>query len=279
MSSDLGSLFTILQTSYVTISFEFLQVYDHVLTINDEIQFVWSTSWSLGKVLYFLTRYSPYLNIVPWTWSILGPPVMSAKLCGVLNLVNGWIVLAGLMVAETIMLLRVWAMWNQSRKCGIFLLVLALVAIVVGSLMYATFLRHVSLGDIPAETSMRGCHIKFEDNATYISFLVLMAFEIIMLILTVIKGLRDLHPKIKYSSSSSSSFLFKFYQDGVLYYTVLAAVSFANAMVLLFADREFALVLLALVSVHVSQSNLSLRDLLDHRGPSTQFFPRVSSFD
>ncbi|KAJ8517437.1 hypothetical protein ONZ45_g5364 [Pleurotus djamor] len=111
--------------------------------------------------------------------------------------------------------------------------------------MYATFLRHVSLGDIPAETSMRGCHIKFEDNATYISFLVLMAFEIIMLILTVIKGLRDLHPKIKYSSSSSSSFLFKFYQDGVLYYTVLAAVSFANAMVLLFADREFALVLLA----------------------------------
>ncbi|KAJ8515754.1 hypothetical protein ONZ45_g6860 [Pleurotus djamor] len=219
-------------------------LYDHIITFHNEVQYVWSGSWCLGKVLYFLTRYSPYLNIIFALWRYMGPSDMPTQLCDNLIRAGGWINVFALVVAEVIMLLRVWAMHNQSRRCGVLLLVLAVACAVFGDTALAG-------------AALRGCHFKYESNNTFISYLVLMVFEIIMLNLTVIKGLKDLHP---ISQCSSSSFLFKFYQDGVLYYVALASISLANVLVLLLASLHFAALLAA--PQHAFHSILSARILL-----------------
>jgi len=38
-------------------------VYDHVLTFVDEISLVWPATWGLGKVLFILARYPPYIDM------------------------------------------------------------------------------------------------------------------------------------------------------------------------------------------------------------------------
>ncbi|KAJ4477748.1 hypothetical protein C8J55DRAFT_515419 [Lentinula edodes] len=34
-----------------------LLLYDYLLTLDDEIEFIWRKSWSIGKVLFIISRY------------------------------------------------------------------------------------------------------------------------------------------------------------------------------------------------------------------------------
>jgi len=40
----------------------YYKVYDHSLTLGVEIQLVWPTPWSIGKILYFATSYLGFLD-------------------------------------------------------------------------------------------------------------------------------------------------------------------------------------------------------------------------
>lgn len=42
----------------------FREVYDHLITLDDEVSLVWPVKWSLGKVLFMLARYPPYIDTV-----------------------------------------------------------------------------------------------------------------------------------------------------------------------------------------------------------------------
>ncbi|KAJ8461777.1 hypothetical protein ONZ45_g18178 [Pleurotus djamor] len=257
MSPELYFLSIAQRTSYSLIAFACLLLYDHIITLSDEIQYVWSTPWGLGKLLFFLTRYIPYLDIISGVWRYMGPPTMSHDLCIVLNQVSGWICVAGLLIAEVIMVLRVWAIYNQSRKMGVFLVIAALTCIIIGGIMYGVFVKSTAIdtsSGFRELTSLRGCHFSAESNTSYISFLLLMTFEMLMLLLTILKGINDLGPKLNLSNSTSS-FLFKFYQD---------AISLANVIVLVVADRHLAIILVspqcALHSIFSARILLRLRE-------------------
>lgn len=38
------------------------QLCDYFLTLDDEINYYWPARWTLGKVLFFLTRYPPFVS-------------------------------------------------------------------------------------------------------------------------------------------------------------------------------------------------------------------------
>lgn len=40
-----------------------LQAYDYLLTFSRELALVWPTEWNLIKVLFFLTRYTPLVDV------------------------------------------------------------------------------------------------------------------------------------------------------------------------------------------------------------------------
>ena len=59
------------------------QLYDHTLTMGREIEYVWPTSWSLGKCLYFASKYLAiidgamqcYSNYISTNHSLLFAPL------------------------------------------------------------------------------------------------------------------------------------------------------------------------------------------------------------
>ncbi|KAJ3990794.1 hypothetical protein F5050DRAFT_1813453 [Lentinula boryana] len=56
--STINSVFV--QDGYVTQytnSGSTLLFYDYLLTLDDEIEFIWKKSWSIGKVLFIISRY------------------------------------------------------------------------------------------------------------------------------------------------------------------------------------------------------------------------------
>ncbi|KAF4600468.1 hypothetical protein EYR38_005097 [Pleurotus pulmonarius] len=54
---DLSVLFVAKMGTYIAVSSAVILVYDYFLTLPDEIQYVWPTHWSLGKVLYLSSKY------------------------------------------------------------------------------------------------------------------------------------------------------------------------------------------------------------------------------
>ena len=38
------------------------QVHDWLIILNREVEHVWKTKWSVGKILYILSRYGPFFD-------------------------------------------------------------------------------------------------------------------------------------------------------------------------------------------------------------------------
>lgn len=42
---------------------EVAQVYDYFITFEREVEFIWPSKWTFIKTLFFVTRYSPFLDV------------------------------------------------------------------------------------------------------------------------------------------------------------------------------------------------------------------------
>lgn len=40
-----------------------MQVYDYFITFEREVEFIWPSKWTFIKTLFFVTRYSPFLDV------------------------------------------------------------------------------------------------------------------------------------------------------------------------------------------------------------------------
>ncbi|KAF8124714.1 hypothetical protein EV363DRAFT_1435185 [Boletus edulis] len=131
MSAALQSaLTTIQQNDYLTLAAIIAAAYDYVLTFSKEIEYIWSKPWTWVSTLFILVRYVGLCNLVGF---IPGPAKMYVFILpsssGVLNttdvcrivvseiidVINSWTFILFFGSADFVMILRVWAMYNQSR--------------------------------------------------------------------------------------------------------------------------------------------------------------------
>ncbi|KAF4574519.1 hypothetical protein EYR36_005862 [Pleurotus pulmonarius] len=193
-------------------------------------------------------------------------PSIPPETCVLLYNVSGWMVIIGMIIAEIIMVIRVWALWGNSKIVGAILVVLSIIGVVVTAISYALFSG--SLEFIATDTiapGLIGCLPGRGTNIVFIGYLVLMAYEALVMILLLLKG-------VQHFRHVSTRFLYAFYQDGIVYYGVLLLISVLNVIVLLTGPRENANLLTTLQRTF--HSILSARMLLQLRKSAQrrQFF-------
>ncbi|KAF8128540.1 hypothetical protein EV363DRAFT_1221139 [Boletus edulis] len=120
MSSELQSaVSSIVENNYVTLVILTAVGYDYILTFSEEIEYIWNKPWTRVSILFVLVRY-------------LGLCAVILCVCVVsLNEVIKWLFTA------VAMILRVWAIYSQSRIIlGILLTlyVLEIVPFMIGSI-------------------------------------------------------------------------------------------------------------------------------------------------
>ncbi|KAF4602542.1 hypothetical protein EYR40_005754 [Pleurotus pulmonarius] len=239
--------------------------YDYILTVYDERNLVWKAKWSVGKVLFLLTRYPTFVDVGMAVYHNIAPSI-PPETCVLLYNVSGWMVIIGMIIAEIIMVIRVWALWGNSKIVGAILVVLSIIGVVVTAISYALFSG--SLEFIATDTiapGLIGCLPGRGTNIVFIGYLVLMAYEALVMILLLLKG-------VQHFRHVSTRFLYAFYQDGIVYYGVLLLISVLNVIVLLTGPRENANLLTTLQRTF--HSILSARMLLQLRKSAQrrQFF-------
>ncbi|KAH7920505.1 hypothetical protein BV22DRAFT_796784 [Leucogyrophana mollusca] len=107
-------------TYYITTAAAAAVAYDQVLTFSQEVDLVWKRGWSLMTLLYLIARYSGSLCIIglaAWVICINWSYTVGVAMYLVVNWSSNIFILA----MQAILVIRVYALCNKSKKILIFL--------------------------------------------------------------------------------------------------------------------------------------------------------------
>jgi len=90
-------------------------IYDYVLTFSKEVHYVWLRPWTWVSTIFVLVRYAGLCGAIliglDGSTFVPGPVVI----CTAVSLVSDWEFAIFLAAADLVMILRVFAMWTQSK--------------------------------------------------------------------------------------------------------------------------------------------------------------------
>ncbi|CAE6482287.1 unnamed protein product [Rhizoctonia solani] len=187
-----------------------LLIYDCVITIDQEVKFVWSQRWSFGKVVYLFIRYATILMMIGHVACIhvLNSPIAAVAAIFVWSQVV--IIIAG----SSVLVVRTWLLWGGARW---------VLAALIGGLILASALSiyyvNIDMERFSIITSVNpqlfhGCVVRIPPTV-WRPFVSPLVYETFIIILTVVKV--SLTP-------NRAPLVMRLLLDGTLYYVVVVAV-------------------------------------------------------
>jgi hypothetical protein len=218
--SDPPSLLAAHLVPYTVTACSALLVFDYLCTLDLEITYVWSGPWTLANYLYILNRYLPFIDTLIILDLMTGNP--APETCLVRLKIATWFIVGGIMIAEVILMLRTYAIWERRRPiliilcCNTFLTFLP--SIVVTQIELAS-LHYTS----PPFPTLQACMADRGSKIIIIAYILLVVSETTIVTLTLIKAARHIR-------GTSSNWVVQLYTDGLLFYVYLFAISLASIL-------------------------------------------------
>ncbi|KAF8522510.1 hypothetical protein JB92DRAFT_2887339, partial [Gautieria morchelliformis] len=200
-------------------------IYDYLLTIELDVELLWGTPWSIGKILYLLTRYIHFAS---------GPSV-PARTCSLVYPISGCFIFWGGCLAG-----------SQKRKIAFALPILLVIVIVLLGYLTRIGLTSVSFADVTTLPipNLQSCFITRNDDITFLwDYVIIVSFETVILVLTLIQGVQH----CRHTTSSLVSTLRMW--PGILYYVYLLMLSIPNVLVIAFVEKTIGASLLLMQRV------------------------------
>ncbi|EJD34772.1 hypothetical protein AURDEDRAFT_176167 [Auricularia subglabra TFB-10046 SS5] len=190
--------------------------YDHVLTLSAEIDLVWRSKWSVGKALFLVERYMKWAELgVMFYYDWINSSVPD---CLPIYSYTMYSLLLGVVIADVILILRTWALWDTSRLVIILLSVLLCAITAANYYFVAYYLRTLNFFPLdkvdPRAASIfdnKFCLATKLSNRFAIIWVSIAAFELVIFIMTAIKGFGHFRQQ-------SSSLISAIYRDSMLYF-------------------------------------------------------------
>jgi len=230
-----------------------LVVYDYILTFNDEVTFLWNGKLNWARVLFFLCRYWPGMNLVldnvVLAWN--HPP---SRVCFIWY---NWIIYSGVvsrLVVAMILLLRIHAIYEQNKRLILglsFFLSLALVTEVV-----IAGVASAQLQSIPLPDGFSGCAPTNIPPYAWSFWLPMMLFEFSLVLLVVVKWIR-----LSRSGVSAQNMMLILLRDSVIFFGAALAVILTNCII--WAKQDLSLFAAFPSALFAVQSILGCRMLLN----------------
>ncbi|KAH8102028.1 hypothetical protein BXZ70DRAFT_47824 [Cristinia sonorae] len=252
---DLSRFENLRTETYLDVVSAALLVYDFLLTFHAEVRLIWPSRWNLIKVLFFLTRYLPFIDISLVLFYQTKTNI-TVETCKKAYYPAGWLIVIGITLAEIILMIRTWAIWGRSRRIAICLGVACVSLLVPVLVIEHLWLKTLVFSPYPSPATP-GCLLTGGSSIIAVSFIIVIIFETFVLVLTLIKGVQH------YRLAGNRDLVAVLYRDGVLFYIYLFIISIINFIVIVAAPRELADILA--IFQRVMHSCLSARVLLNLR--------------
>jgi len=253
-----------------------LVAYDIVITIDDELEHVWRQRFSLASILYLANRYFVLIESMLQVVTALDPWVSPATCKSLSLLVEVWSIPIIVTLTEGILVLRVAALYRNTRSVVIPLLLLLLFSFITS----ATLAGILSSDTIPVPSSLPsfvGCFYgttQNRDNALFsATWMPGLIVEVVLIILILCKTVQHVRTSI------ATPVLTIILRDGCMYFAVVFALMLGNAIIYNLPTNmvgEYQTILLqpelSIASVLCSRLFLNLRTSLSPREQVTTSF-------
>ncbi|KAJ7662119.1 hypothetical protein DFH06DRAFT_365779 [Mycena polygramma] len=230
-------------------------LFDYILTLDAEISFMWSSKWSLARVLFFLTRYSPVFDVpVEMYYSMVSN--LESEYCSQLHAAASWGTLFGMAVSEAILILRTYALSGRKRGVLISFTTVWAAGVIASMILLEFFLRSATYGPPPSPV-IPGCFLN-GGTAIFagIPFVLVLLNDTVIMAYTLSLGIQNYR-------HTRNPVILALYRDGFMYYMLLCIISAINVATLLKAPMPIAQ--LFNTFLRVLHSVLSTRILLHAR--------------
>ncbi|EIM88292.1 uncharacterized protein STEHIDRAFT_120484 [Stereum hirsutum FP-91666 SS1] len=207
-------------TRLFTISGYGLLVFDYLLTLSDEVAYIWPSRWSPVKIIYLANRYGNLSMLGLMTWHIAGDLYSEASyFCFVATLVTNMGMLLSFASIRVLILLRAWALWIHRRHVLAAILVLFLSYSIVCSvlLLWGTVTVSYSSNPYPIANLVRTCVSPIPDFG-WVLWLPSILLE------TALFGI-ILRTMPQYGETILAGAI---YRDGAIYFVCSMGCSFSN---------------------------------------------------
>ncbi|KAI0062550.1 hypothetical protein BV25DRAFT_643734 [Artomyces pyxidatus] len=205
-----------------------LYVYDWIILFGEEVDLIWQARWTLPKVLFLLSRYTPFLDLalnLVHNFADLDP-----KGCSFTFSIISWSMTIGMAVSEVVMILRVQVLYDRSKKITIFLTTLWTILTAAGVVFIYLSTRNLTFTTI-SSLGLAGCQPQTTTNTDLTllgSFLSLLVMQTVIVMLTL--GNAYVRWRTRYRFETLDLTLKTLYLDGVLFFLFLLAFGYVNIL-------------------------------------------------
>ncbi|KAG2069215.1 hypothetical protein BDR04DRAFT_711938 [Suillus decipiens] len=230
-SDDIAAARSMQVIAYILTSTITFWIYDYARSSNEEWTFLLQSNWNKVKVLYIVTRYVPFILLTAVLYMGLSPNENTDKCRLFSNICSGLVLISGI-GSESFFILRTWALWNNNRILLVAMLITLLTVIGVStSVTFTTTAASATYGTSTI-TGITGCYWSSGSAQLFIPYLLLSAFELGLMILTLIRAIQSW----KINPSHLYIVLVK---HNIFYYICGFLLSVANVLASLLLDYSY----------------------------------------
>lgn len=182
---------------------------EYVLTLHDEIRFIWNSRFSLAKILYLLNRYIPPINVMYAIYLFIFTKKTGAELCRKEFIVMGSVVYFQFAIASAVLCVRAYAVWKPVKPVLVLLVTLFIASVSTEGYVVGLYFAGATAFNLGA--GVPGCLILLTNNKMWITLVVLVCSDAVALALLLIKSFTAFR-------SSKSGLLTVMVRDGIGYF-------------------------------------------------------------
>jgi len=225
---------------YIKVGMLTLLSYDYFLSFAQEVAYIWSSEWTFVKVLYFISRYSPFIDTILLVEGRLNPHTTIAA-CNRTMAFTTIFADAGIGTSDLILVVRTYVVYERSRKV---LVALVMSWIFVAVLNIAAVVDWTNTPSELPSSIIPGTPLCLQHDITshigLINYVSLVGFETMVVALTLWQVIRKQYYKFGFAwtSEATRNMLVIFYRDGLLFYMFILPITLGSALELAFAPPE-----------------------------------------
>ncbi|EIW86166.1 hypothetical protein CONPUDRAFT_68760 [Coniophora puteana RWD-64-598 SS2] len=198
--------------AYANLSGLALLAFDYLITLDEEVTWVWGKKWDISRCVFTLARYVPFSGLVLTVWAALRAAALqpcnatqNGTACNQHNFCRSLIVWLCAIDLSGLVFMRLWAFWG----CNRLLLVSMLTAAIVFSAT-AVYLTYSYNNVFPREDLWPNICNFTDSKSSAIEYGFLAAYEIILLVLILYRWFRHFR-------ATNSRIAYILYRDTTIY--------------------------------------------------------------
>ncbi|KAF9220608.1 hypothetical protein BS17DRAFT_786812 [Gyrodon lividus] len=249
---DVASIEHLKASQYVSAAGLVILLWDHLLTLQDEVQFIWKAKLSTPKVLFLFNRYIVPIAMIVQThgFSGIGNLELSSTFCKAWFAVATFIGMSSIATSNFLVLLRLWVLWDRSPRLMLWTLALFIITQMF-SLGFTGYIIYQMIPTLMFEPMLHVCTLTSKP-----AFVMLwspgIAFELMVFITTFWNAF----DRPRQQDTQMAKVL---YRDGSVYFFGLFALRLVNMVLSIVAP--LSLMFLGLFFIW-SISNITLARLI-----------------